>query len=318
MDDRPIGMFDSGFGGLTVARALIDLLPAEDLVYVGDTARYPYGSRSLDEVRSFASQITRKLVEQDNVKMVVVACNNATAAALDRLRYEFDVPLVGVVNAGVRALLSVTRSGRVGVIATMGTIASGAYQRAVAGRRWSSRPGAVELTCTACPGFVELVERGETRSDEALVLAGRLLAPLREAKVDSLLLGCTHYPYLARTIGEVMGPEVVLVSSADETAFEVRTILQGTGLGRRSASRGTHRWVSSGEVGPFVRLGQHLFGPELDRAEHWEPPTASSGELRQPAGLGEVAAAGAGPANGLQRAGELPGHHADEADRAVL
>ena len=273
MDDRPIGMFDSGFGGLTVARALIDLLPSEDLVYVGDTARYPYGPRSLDEVRFFATQITQKLVKDEEVKLVVVACNTATAAALGQLRYEFDVPLVGVIDPGVRALLSVTHSGRVGVIGTVGTIGSGAYQRAVDARRPKAAGGRrVELTCAACPGFVELVERGETRSDQALVLAERLLAPVRGAKVDSLLLGCTHYPFLARTIGEVMGPEVVLVSSADETAFEVRSILADTGLGRRSTSLGAHRWVSSGEVGSFVHLGQHLFGPELDHAEHWEPP----------------------------------------------
>jgi glutamate racemase len=272
MDDRPIGMFDSGFGGLTVARALIDLLPSEDLVYVGDTARYPYGPRSLDEVRGFAGQITRKLVDDHKVKLVVVACNTATAAALVELRYAFDVPLVGVIDPGVRALVSVTRSGRVGVIGTVGTIGSGAYQRAVAAVRSSAAERPVELACAACPGFVELVERGETRTDQALVLAERLLAPVRAAGVDSLLLGCTHYPYLARTIGEVMGPEVVLVSSADETAFEVRRILLETGLGRRSSSAGSRTWLSSGEVGSFVHLGQHLFGPELDQAEHWEPP----------------------------------------------
>lgn len=272
MDDRPIGMFDSGFGGLTVARALIDLLPSEDLVYVGDTGRYPYGPRSLDEVRLFASEITQKLVEDHDVKLVVVACNNATAAALPHLRYSFDVPLVGVIDPGTRALLSVTRTGRVGVIGTEGTIGSGAYQRAVKARRSltaSGRP--VELTCAACPGFVELVERGKTSGDEAFGLAQQLLAPVVAARVDSLLLGCTHYPFLARTIGEVMGPEVVLVSSAEETAFEVRGILSETGLGRRSASKGTHRWISSGETGAFVQVGQHLFGPELDEAEHWEP-----------------------------------------------
>jgi len=278
MDDRPIGMFDSGFGGLSVARALIDLLPDEDFVYVGDTARFPYGPRSLDEVRAFASQITRKLVDQDNVKLVVVACNTATAAALEQLRYDFDVPLVGVIQPGVRALLSVTRSGNVGVIGTVGTIGSGAYQRAVAAQR-TFRPGGrpVQLSAAACPGFVEIVEAGETASKEALVLAERLLAPVRAAGVDSLLLGCTHYPYLARTIGEVMGPDVVLVSSADETAFEVRSILTETGLGRRSASKGSRRWISSGEAGPFVERGRRLFGPELDRAEHWEP--AALGDL---------------------------------------
>jgi len=294
MDDRPIGMFDSGFGGLTVARALIDLLPSEDLVYVGDTGRYPYGPRSLDEVRLFATQLTRKLVEDHAVKLVVVACNNATAAALEHLRYEFDVPLVGVIDPGLRALLSVTRTGRVGVIGTVGTIESGAYQRALK-RRWVAASGPpTKLTCAACPGFVELVERGETGGDEAIALAERLLAPVVAAGVDSLLLGCTHYPYLARTIGEVMGPQVVLVSSAEETAFEIRGILSETGLGRRrtisngssaDSFKGSHRWISSGEAGSFVRVGQHLFGPELDEAEHWEPPGAIAGPAGHPEAL---------------------------------
>jgi glutamate racemase len=303
MDDRPIGMFDSGFGGLTVARALIDLLPSEDLVYVGDTARYPYGSRSLGEVRLFAAQITHKLVEDHDVKLVVVACNNATAAALEDLRYEFDVPLVGVIDPGLRALLSVTRTGRVGVIGTVGTIASGAYQGALKSRSPAASGPRIELTCAACPGFVELVERGETGGEEARALAERLLAPVVAAQVDSLLLGCTHYPYLARTIGEVMGPQVVLVSSAEETAFEVREILSETGLGRRpigsngsrsdrsngrssdrsnGGSTGSHRWISSGEAGDFVRVGQHLFGPELDEADHWEPPVTNGPPERVP------------------------------------
>jgi glutamate racemase len=273
MDDRPIGMFDSGFGGLTVAKALTDLLPSEDLVYIGDSGRYPYGPRSLDEVRGFAAQITRKLVETHDVKLVVVACNTATAAALDTLRFDFDVPLVGVIDPGVRALLSVTRSGRVGVIGTVGAIGSGAYERAVWARRSltaSGRP--VELTCAACPGLVELVERGQTRGPQAGALVERLLAPVAAAGIDSLLLGCTHYPYLARTIGEVMGPDVVLVSSAEETAFEVRAILFETGLGRRSVAKGSHRWISSGPARNFVRLGQRFFGPDLDHAEHWVPP----------------------------------------------
>ena len=178
------------------------------------------------------AQITRKLVEAHDVKLVVVACNTATAAALEMLRYDFDVPLVGVIDPGVRALLSVTRTGRVGVIGTVGAIGSGAYDRAVRARRSLTAAGLpVELTTTACPGFVELVERGQTRGDEARALVERLLLPVAAAGIDSLLLGCTHYPYLARTIGEVMGPDVVLVSSAEETAFEVRGILVETGLG---------------------------------------------------------------------------------------
>jgi glutamate racemase len=177
---------------------------------------------------------------------------------------------------GVRALLNVTRTGRVGVIGTVGTIMSGAYQRAVAARRFVGATGRpAELTCAACPGLVELVERGDTRSSEARALTARLLEPVRAAAVDSLLLGCTHYPYLARSIGEVMGPDVVLVSSADETAFDVRRILLETGLNRRAQSAGRRRWISSGEPTGFVRLGQQLFGPELDHAEYWEPPVVA-------------------------------------------
>jgi glutamate racemase len=263
MDDRPIGMFDSGFGGLTVARALIDLLPGEDLVYVGDTGRYPYGPKSGDEVRDYSRQITRLLVERYDVKLVVVACNTAAAAALEVLQFEFDVPIVSVINPGVRAMVSVTETKRVGVIGTVGTISSGAYQRAVRAHRAN-----VELTCAACPGFVEFVERGETESDQVRVLAERLLAPVKEAEVDTLLLGCTHYPFLARTISEVMGRGVVLVSSADETAFEVRALLEETGLGKRSgAGKGRHRFVSTGDVAWFRELGRRLLGPELDDVE---------------------------------------------------
>ncbi len=264
VDDRPIGMFDSGFGGLTVARALIDLLPEEDLVYFGDTARYPYGPKSPDEVRAYASQITTMLVDRHDVKMVVVACNTASACALELLRFDCDLPIVGVVDPGVRSLVEATRNGRVGVIGTIGTVQSGAYQRAVRATR-----APVTLTCSACPGFVEFVERGETESEQVHVLAERLLAPLIEASVDTLLLGCTHYPFLARTIGDVMGRDVVLVSSADETAFEVRSILADTGGGRRTAGKGAHRFVSSGDVAWFRELGSRLLGPELDGVEGW-------------------------------------------------
>lgn len=266
LDYRPIGVFDSGFGGLTVARALIDLLPGEDVVYIGDTGRYPYGPRPLDEVRRFAHQIASSLVRQDGVKMVVVACNTAAAAGLEMLRAKLDVPVIGVIEPGLRAALRVTTNQRVGVIGTVGTIGSGAYQRAA--REFG---GDVELVCAACPGFVEFVERGETDSEQVHVLAERLLHPVVDAGVDTLLLGCTHYPFLARTISDVMGRDVVLVSSADETAFQVRSILAETGLGRRPGGQGVHRFISSGDVGTFQRLGRRLLGPELNEVEsrHW-------------------------------------------------
>lgn len=262
MDDRPIGVFDSGFGGLTVARALIDLLPDEHLVYVGDTGRYPYGPRPGAEVREFSRQIAHYLVEREDVKMVVVACNTAASVALDDLRFEFDVPIVGVIEPGLRAAVEVTESRRVGVIGTVGTIASGAYQRAAA----TLRPR-TEVVCAACPGFVEFVERGDTDSDQVHVLAERLLEPVRAARVDTLLLGCTHYPFLARTIADVMGRDVVLVSSADETAFDVRAILRATGLGRRGAGKGAHRFLSSGDTEWFAAMGRRLLGPELGHVE---------------------------------------------------
>ncbi|MDQ3145607.1 MAG: glutamate racemase [Actinomycetota bacterium] len=263
MDERPVGMFDSGFGGLTVARALIDLLPAEHLVYVGDTGRYPYGPRPLEEVRSFARQIGRHLVERHDVKLVVVACNTASAAALDDLSDDLPIPVVGVIDPGVRSLVAATSAGRVGVIGTVGTIGSGAYQRSAA-----ATGKGVELTCCACPGFVEFVERGETSGDQIHVLAERLLAPICAARVDALLLGCTHYPFLARTISDVVGREVVLVSSADETAFEVRSLLLGSGLARdQRRGPGRHLFTSSGEVAWFRSLGRRLLGPELSEVE---------------------------------------------------
>jgi glutamate racemase len=259
VDDRPIGVFDSGFGGLTVARALIDLLPDEHIVYLGDTGRYPYGPRPASQVRAFSLQIARYLASEEDVKMIVVACNTAASAALPDLQDAMSVPVVGVIEPGLRAALEVTRRRKVGVIGTVGTIASGAYQRAAAEMRVG-----VELVCAACPGFVEFVERGEISGDQVHVLAERLLLPLKAAEVDTLLLGCTHYPFLARTLGDVMGRDVVLVSSADETAFDVRSILSATGLGRRAPGKGEHRFVSTGDVEWFREMGCRLLGPELD------------------------------------------------------
>jgi len=257
-------VFDSGFGGLTVARALIDLLPHEDIVYLGDTGRYPYGPRDLGEVRDFAIQITEHLVATQDVKMVIVACNTAAAAALHELQTRHpDIPVLGVIEPGVRSLVAATRNGNVGVIGTVGTIASGAYQRAVADA------GDVKLTCAACPGFVEFVERGDTESDQVYVLAERLLAPLVDAEIDTLLLGCTHYPFLARTISDVMGRDVVLVSSADETAFSVRRVLETSDVAHANAPHhdAVHRFASSGDVEVFRDLGSRLLGPELSHAE---------------------------------------------------
>jgi glutamate racemase len=274
-------MFDSGFGGLTVARAVIDLLPAEDLVYIGDTARYPYGPRRAEEVRRFARQLATSLVVDHDVKAIIVACNTAAASGIDELRGELAVPIIDVVAPGASALVEATESGRVAVIGTVGTVSSGAYLHAVehaamlAGRD-------VTLTSAACPGFVEFVERGQTTGDEVTVLAERLLAPVIAADVDALLLGCTHYPFLSRVISDVVGSGVTLVSSADETAFSAAHLLGDLGLlrGHGGGRTGRHRFLSSGDVELFRELGRRLLGPELDAAERWTPGDRASRSTR--------------------------------------
>jgi glutamate racemase len=269
---RPIGVFDSGVGGLTVARALIDLMPDEPLVYIGDTARYPYGNKPAADVRRFARELAESLVRDHDVKMIVVACNTAASVALDELVRDMPVPVIGVVEPGARALVRVTHNERVGVIGTVGTIASGAYDRAVA-----ATGARVTLTTAACPGFVEFVERDNTDGPEVTVLAERLLAPVRDAGVDALLLGCTHYPFLAPVIRRVMGDGVVLVSSASETAFAVRDELdrrhaRATDNTVDNTVDGTparHKFMSSGDVEQFARLARRLLGPEVVSVEPW-------------------------------------------------
>lgn len=260
-------MFDSGFGGLTVARATIDLLPGEDLVYVGDTARYPYGSKPHDEVRAHSLEIGRHLVDAYDVKLLVVACNTATATALAVLADALPIPVVGVIEPGVRAVLQATRRQRIGVIGTVGTVESGAYDEAI-----GQADHTVDSITCACPGFVEFVERGITSGSQIRILAERLLAPVVEADVDALLLGCTHYPYLARVIAEVMGPDVVLVSSADETAFALADLMHASVLAHPDPShKGNHTFISSGDVAAFTAIGSRLLGPELVNAKRWDP-----------------------------------------------
>ena len=274
--DRPIGMFDSGFGGLTVARAVIDLLPSENLIYIGDTARYPYGPKPASEVRSYAIELATSLVRDFNAKLIVVACNTAASVALSELRSLLSVPVIGVVEPGARALVEATTNNRVAVIGTVGTISSGAYESAVANAsRDVSRE--VSLTATACPGFVEFVERNETSGRAVTELAEKLLAPIRNADVDTLLLGCTHYPYLSEVIGRVMGSGVRLINSADATVSVVRDVLAennisrsvGSGAQSSSSHSGLHEFYSSGDVQQFAEFGRRFLGPELSVAKQW-------------------------------------------------
>lgn len=259
---RPIGMFDSGVGGLTVARAVIDQLPHEDLVYFGDTARCPYGPRPAQEVRAFALEIMDALVAED-VKLLVVACNAAASAALHQARHRYDVPIISVIEPGMLAGLVATRNRRVGVIGTEITISSGSYDEALAATRAN-----VTLVSQACPRFVEFVERGDTTSDELFAVAEEYLAPLRNAGVDTVILGCTHYPLLSGVISYVMGKDVVLISSAEATATEVVEKLRNDTMLNPSSKLGTHRFITSSEGGAWSDLGLRFLGPEFKNVEH--------------------------------------------------
>ena len=266
--ERPIGMFDSGVGGLTVARAVIDLLPHEDLIYFGDIARCPYGPRDVDEIKRFSFEIADHLVDQ-GIKLLVVACNSAASAALDDLSSRYDVPIVGVIDPAVRAAAAATRNGRIGLIGTEATVRSGAYERAM-----SETKANVVMSAWACPRFVEFVERGDTTSDELIDIARDYLAPLRDAEVDTLILGCTHYPLLTGVIQYVMGDDVLLISSAKVTANEVFAELRDSKLLNRGTTPGVHRFIASGGADMFGDLGARFLGPEFVDVEYrsWDAP----------------------------------------------
>jgi len=252
-DSRPIGVFDSGVGGLTVARAVLDLLPNESLIYVGDSAHFPYGPRPVEEIRGFAMEIAACLVQRD-VKLLVVACNSIEVSAIGDIATAHGIPVVGVINPGARAAIRATRNGVVGVIGTSATILTGAYARAVG--------SAVELHAVACPAFVEHVERGDTTSEELRMAARRYLAPLKEDGIDTLILGCTHYPLLSGLLQLELGPDVVLVSSAEETAKDVYAELLRAG-GLREGPAPHHEFLTTGDAEPFREHAELFLGREL-------------------------------------------------------
>ncbi len=253
----PIGIFDSGVGGLTVARAIIDQLPNESILYVGDTARGPYGPRPLAEVRSFALEIMDQLVAA-GVKAIVIACNSASAATLRDARERYDVPLIEVIQPAARRAVSATRTGKVGVIGTQATIDSGAYLDAFA-----AAPQ-LEISSVACPEFVEFVERGETSGAAITQVAKKYLEPLTRAGIDTLVLGCTHYPLLTGVISYVMGNDVTLVSSADETAKDLyRVLVEHDLLRAKDAGAPQYKFVSTGNSASFATLARRFLGPEV-------------------------------------------------------
>jgi glutamate racemase len=256
--DAPIGIFDSGVGGLTVARAVLDQLPHEPVVYVGDTAHGPYGPRPIAEVRALALDVLDHLVENERVKLLVIACNSASAACLRDARERYDIPVVEVIQPAVRRAVAATRNGKVGVIGTSATIGSMAYDDAFAAATH------VDLTTVACPRFVEFVERGDTWGGELLEVAEHYLEPVVAAGCDTLVLGCTHYPLLTGVISYVVGDDVTLVSSAEETAKDVYRVLARHVLFRpEDLPAPAHRFLATGDPEPFGRLGRRFLGPEV-------------------------------------------------------
>lgn len=257
MNDAPIGIFDSGVGGLTVARAISAQLPRESILYIGDTARSPYGPKPIADVRRFALEILDELVAQ-GVKMLVIACNTASAAVLRDARERYDVPVVEVIAPAVRTAMSTTRNGRIGVIGTAGTIGSGAYQDMLGVNERLS------VFAQACPRFVEFVEAGVTDSPDVLAVAEDYLAPLRHAGVDTLVLGCTHYPFLEGAISYVMGEGVSLVSSDTETAKDVYRQLVSRDLLAGPDASPRHVYEATGaSADEFLRLAHRLMGREV-------------------------------------------------------
>ncbi len=262
-NDAPIGIFDSGFGGLTVARAVMDLLPDESVIYLGDTARQPYGPKPISEVREYALDCLDHLVTE-GVKALVIACNSASAAVLRDARERYDVPVVEVIVPAARRAVHATRNGRVGVICTQSTATSRAYDDAL-----SVAPN-VEVFTSVCPRFVEFVEAGITSGPEVTAAAEEYLAPLRTADIDTLILGCTHYPLLAGVLSLVMGDGVTLVSSADETARDVYALLVRNDLQRSSAGGPPeHRFLTTGQPAEFGELGRRFLGPEVQSVEQF-------------------------------------------------
>jgi glutamate racemase len=251
--NHAIGLLDSGVGGLTVVREIFSYLPGERIVYFGDTARMPYGPRPHKEVRSFVRQIIRFLDTQD-VKLIIIACNSATAAGLPYYQAELDLPVLGVIEPGVRAALRHTKTKRIGVIGTTGTIASGAYEQSI--RRLAPD---VKVFSRACPLFVLLVENGLIDTPETVRVAEEYLHPMREDGVDALILGCTHYPLMSHVLEKVMGPDVKLISSAEETARDAKASLFNLGMNRLEEKQvARHRFFVSGSPGTFDKIGTTL------------------------------------------------------------
>jgi glutamate racemase len=265
VDSRPVGVFDSGVGGLTVLHECLVTLPHEDFVYLGDNARLPYGPRPLPEVRTFAREIGAFL-ESQGVKLIVVACNAATSAALPRLQEELTVPVVGVITPEAHAAVQATRNRRVGLLATQLTVDAGRYTELV-----HALDAGVELIPVACPRLVPLIESDDPFGAETTEAVREYAAPLKEANVDTVILGCTHYPLIRPIFQRVFGRDVTLVFSAEETAREVAETLARKGVEHDPSREGTYRFLTTGDPAGFRRMGVRFLQLPISDVEHVEP-----------------------------------------------
>jgi glutamate racemase len=270
---RPIGVFDSGVGGLTVLHECLVTMPHEDFVYVGDTGRFPYGGHSLEDIRRFAAEITCWL-EAAGVKLVVVACNSATAAALPSLQRRFELPIVGVVTPEARAAVRTTRARRIGVLATEATVASGRYREAI-----HDLDAGVEVVEVACPGLADHIQQRDPYDEEMLERVGRHCLPLRQAGVDTVILGCTHYPLIRPQLQRELGRGVALVTAAEELAADVGDTLRRKGLAREDGRRGSYRFACTGDPRAFAEVGRRFLQfplAEVHRLELGEPAPSAA------------------------------------------
>ena len=265
MDTRPVGVFDSGVGGLTVLHECLVTLPNEDFVYLGDHARLPYGPRPLEQVRGFAREIGSFLEAQD-VKLIVVACNTATSAALPQLQEELSVPVIGVISPEAHAAVQATRSRRIGVMATEATVSSGRYPAAILGL-----DAGVEVTQVACPGLVPLIQAGDTHGVEILEAAKGYAQPLKEAQVDTVILGCTHYPLIRPILQRVFGRGVTVITSAEEIAREVAVTVERCGVGNDPGREGAYHFLCTGDPDAFSEVAGRFLQLPLTDVERVDP-----------------------------------------------
>ncbi|MED0714840.1 glutamate racemase [Aeribacillus composti] len=260
--NRPIGVIDSGVGGLTVVKELMRQLPKEELIYLGDTARCPYGPRPKTEIRQFTWELTNYLILNFHIKMLVIACNTATAVVLKEIQEQLDIPVIGVIQPGARAAINATRSGHIGVIGTKGTISSGAYVRAL-----KTINSSVIVESLACPEFVPLVESGEFEGERAEYIVAESLLPFKGKRIDTLILGCTHYPLLRPLIQKYIGKDVKIITSGDETAREVSAILSFHHCLNQEDGNKNHKFLTTGSKQMFQKIASKWFGHHIDHVE---------------------------------------------------